>query len=64
MGFGKKKCFQCKCKIGGTIIFSKDKVSLLGITINSKLIVEAYLELHFKKRHINYISYEEQESFP
>ena len=65
MGFNKKKCFQCKCKIGGTIIFNKDKVSLLGKTIdNNNYIVETYLENLFKKHHVSCILYKEQQSFP
>ena len=44
VGFGKKKSFHYKCKIGGTTIFSKDIVILLGITIDNKLTVEPYLE--------------------
>ena len=32
-----RKSFQYKCKIEDTYIFSKDKVVLLGITIDNKL---------------------------
>ena len=39
-----KKRFQYKCKIEDTYIFSKDKVVLLGITIDNKLTFEAHIE--------------------
>ena len=37
MVLGGKKSFQYKCKIENTYIFSKDKVVLLGITVDNKL---------------------------
>ena len=49
MVLGGRKSFQCKCKIEGTYIFSKDKVVLLGKTINNKLKFEAYTENLCKK---------------
>ena len=33
----RKKGFQCKCKIRGNFIVSKDKVILIGITIDNIL---------------------------
>ena len=49
MDLGGKKSFQYKCKIEDTYIFSKDKVVLLGITINNKLTFEAHTENICKK---------------
>ena len=45
----RKKDFQCKCKIKGNFIFSRDKVILLGITIDNKITVETLLENLSKK---------------
>ena len=49
MVLGGKKGFQYKCKIESTYIFSKDKVVLLGITVDNKLAFEAHTENLFKK---------------
>ena len=49
MVLGGKKVFQYKCKIEETYIFSKDKVVLLGITIDNKLTLEAHIENLCKK---------------
>ena len=49
MVLGGEKSFQYKCKIEGTYIFCKDKVVLLGITIDNKLIFEAHIENLCKK---------------
>ena len=49
MVLGGKKRFEYKCKIEDTYIFSKDKVVLLGITIDNKLTFEAYVENLCKK---------------
>ena len=43
MVLGGKKVFQYKCKVEETYIFSKDKVVLLGITIDNKLTFEAHI---------------------
>ena len=42
--FWQKERFHYKCKIGGTIIFSKDILIFLGITVDNKLTVEPYSE--------------------
>ena len=49
MVLGGKKRFLYKYKIEDTYIFSKDKVVLLGITIDNKLTFEAHIENLFKK---------------
>ena len=49
MVLGRKKRFQHKSKIEDTYIFSKDKVVLLGITIDNKLTFEAHVENLCKK---------------
>ena len=49
MVLGRKKRFQYKSKIEDTYIFSKDKVVLLGITIDNKLTFEAHIENLCKK---------------
>ena len=49
MVLGEKKRFQYKCKIEVTYISSKEKVVLLGITIDNKLTYEAHLENLCKK---------------
>ena len=51
MVLGGEKCFQYKGKIEETYIFSKDKVVLLGITVDNKLTFEAH---HKKKHHTSY----------
>ena len=45
----RKKSFQYKCKIEDTYIFSKDKVVLLGMTIDNKPTFEAHIENLCKK---------------
>ena len=49
MVLGGKKSFQYKCKLEGAYIFSKDKIVLLGITIDDKLTFEAHVENFCKK---------------
>ena len=49
MVLGGKKSFQYKWKVEDTYIFSKDKVVLLGITIDKKLTFEAHIENLRKK---------------
>ena len=44
-----RKCFQYKFKVENTHIFSKDKVVLLRITIDSKLTFKAHIENLCKK---------------
>ena len=46
MVLGKKISFQDKCKIQDISIFSKDKIVLLGIAIDKKLTLKAYIEVH------------------
>ena len=57
MVLGGEKCFQYKDQIEETYIFSKDKVVLLGITVDNKLTFEAHIENlnpHKKKHHTSY----------
>ena len=49
MVLGGEKIFQYKCKTEETYILSRDKVVLLGITIDNKLIFEAHIENCYKK---------------
>ena len=51
---GGKKSFQYKCKTEDTYIFSKDKVVLLGITIDNELTFEAHIENLCKKAYASY----------
>ena len=44
MGFGKKKVSITNAKLEGIIIFSKDILIFLGITVDNKLTVEPYSE--------------------
>ena len=59
MVLGGKKSFQYKCKIEDNYIFYKDKVVLLGITIDYKLTFEAHIENLRKKHHTSYGLYKE-----
>ena len=49
MLLGGKERFQYKCNIEDTYVFCKDKVVLLGITIDNKLTFEAHIENLCKK---------------
>ena len=68
MALSGKKRFQYKCKIEDTSIFAKDKVALLGITVDNELTFESHIEKAFiqlsyknfvKNDHTNYGPYKE-----